>query len=547
MKQTIKGWELRKGITDAAHKIASTLGGKKIVIRWSSEASTASIDKCNRITLPDISDDAVVPYKTFLKYLGFVVHELLHRKYTNFGVDYGNQYIFRLGNALEDARIEHKAIANNLTGNISTLLSTLIDGMTTQGLAEVASWNDPRQFPFVLAVYARKHATVKVPVHPLIKPIFDEACVRLNSCNNTADVGILAAWVYEQLKSAIDEQSDDQPDDGEPDGEPNTDPSDSDDSDDSDDAGDGDAGDDGDGDGDGAGDDAGDSAGDGGDDGKPSKRISPINPDDAVDPEPRLDREKGVGRGISWSPDRTIDSDGVHTSDVISWDISPVGGAKLRYEVKRLFENSGIDEFQFNRRHGQLDVNSVHTVAAGNDRVFKRHYEDGGVDSAVVFVMDCSGSMFGCDASRMKSAAPVLATMLDTLDRAGVATSVVTFGTKVSMLKPFNMTKAKAMPLIKQLWTGSDNSDSQALRYAHDLLHNRPEQRKVVFILADGGVDADDQKRCFQQAKAGERLGITTIGIGIHADLSRMYPNNVIINSLDDLANASFKQIKLAA
>jgi cobalamin biosynthesis protein CobT len=179
--------------------------------------------------------------------------------------------------------------------------------------------------------------------------------------------------------------------------------------------------------------------------------------------------------------------------------------------------------------------------------VFKRHHEEGGIDSAVVFVMDCSGSMFGCDSARMKAAAPVLATMLDTLDRAGVATSVVTFGTKVSMLKPWNMAKAKAMDLIQRLWTGSDNSDSTALRYAHNLLLNRSEQRKVVFIIADGGVDRDDEKRCMTQAKSGERLGITTIGIGIHADLSRMYPNNVSISSLDDLANASFKQIKLAA
>ena len=209
---------------------------------------------------------------------------------------------------------------------------------------------------------------------------------------------------------------------------------------------------------------------------------------------------------------------------------------------------SGIDEYQFNRRHGQLDAGNLHTIAAGNDRVFKRHHEEGGIDSAVVFIMDCSGSMFGSyDYARMASAAPVMATMLDTLDRAGVATSIVTFGSKVSMLKPFNMTKAKAMPLIERLDNGNDNSDSQALRYAHSLLLNRPEKRKVAFILADGGVDRNEEKRCKEQAVSGQRLGITTIGVGITADLSGMYPNNIIINDLKDLATASFKQIKLAA
>lgn len=544
MKQSIRGWELRKGIIDATQKIASNLRIRKVVIRWAN-IDTASIDKQGNIYLADIKDDAVVPYKVFLKYLGFVVHELLHRKYTTFGLDYPNQFVFRLANALEDARIEHKAIASNLTGNIANLLGTLIDYMTTQALEEVTDWNDARQLPFVLAVFARQHATIKVPVHPLIKPIFTEACVRLNDCHDSHAVANLAVWVYEQLKSAIDDQPEDgkdkptesseSSDNGEPtDGEGDT-PA----------EGDGD-GESADGDGESAGKDGKDAKGDA-KDGKSSGRISDINPDDAVDPEPKLDREKKVGMGISWSPDRFLAKDCAHVEEVARWDIAPVGGAKLRYEVKRLFEMSGIDEYQFNRRHGQLDANNLHTVAAGNDRVFKRHHEEGGIDSAVVFVMDCSGSMFGCDSARMKSAAPVLATMLDTLDRAGVATSVVTFGTRVSMLKPFNMTKAKALPLIQRLWTGSDNSDSQALRYAHDLLLNRPEQRKVVFIIADGGVDNQDQKRCMQQAKSGERLGITTIGIGIHADLSAMYPNNVRIDSLDELANASFKQIKLAA
>ena len=50
-----------------------------------------------------------------------------------------------------------------------------------------------------------------------------------------------------------------------------------------------------------------------------------------------------------------------------------------------------------------------------------------------------------------------------------------------------------------------------------------------------------------EQSIAGENLGITTIGIGIVGDLSRMYKNNIYIRDLSDLANASFKQIKLAA
>ena len=527
MKKFMRGWELRKGIEDAAHKLASAMKLRKVTIVWDATVPTACINKKGTIILCDIADDTIVTAQIFMKYLGFIVHELLHRKYTDFGVTYRNHYIRMLANGLEDARIENTAIAAGLTGNIGEVLSTLINDMVDAGLDGVTDWSNPAQFPFVIAVFCRNHATRKVPVHPTILPILEQARVRLNTCTNSAQVRDLADWVYDQLAQAIEDQPEDDGDedgDGEPCDDPADQPT------------------------DGEPTDGEPTDGEPTEDGE-SKRIKPINSGDAVNPEPTLDREEGVSGGISWSPSKTLDKDCKHVADegdvrYRAWNLSPVGGAKLRYEVRRLFEMSGIDEYQFNRRHGQLDVGNLHTIPAGNDRVFKRHHEEGGIDSAVVFIMDCSGSMFD---ENMQAAAPVMATMLDTLDRAGVATSVITFGTTTSMLKPWNMTKAKALPLISHLRSGGDNSDSAALRYAHSLLLNRPEQRKVVFIFADGGVDYEDEKRCMSQAKSGERLGITTIGVGIHADLSRMYPNNIEINSVADLAAASFKQIKLAA
>jgi cobalamin biosynthesis protein CobT len=269
------------------------------------------------------------------------------------------------------------------------------------------------------------------------------------------------------------------------------------------------------------------------------------NPDEAVDPEPSLSIEKGIQGGVSWNPHAYIVKDRKHyDARNYDWDVSLTGGARLRYEVRRLFEMSGLDEYQPNRRSGILDTSALHTVKTGNDRVFKRHIEEGGIDSAVVFVLDCSGSMFE---ERIEKAIKVLVSMLDTLDRAGVATCIITFGTHVSMFKPWEMTKTKAVQYLRHIDNGSDNSDSQALRYAHQLLLNRPERRKVAFVLADGGVSRDEAARTMSQSVSGERLGITTIGIGIQEPVGHMYTNNIQINNLDELATASFKQIKLAA
>ena len=205
MKNTYFGWEFRPAITLFAHKICAALTLPEVTIEWCEGTQTAAISSKGKIRLANVKDDAILTRKDLSKYAGFVVHELLHRKYTNFNVRGSNQYIDALHNAIEDAWIESKAINANLTGNIAELLGTLIDDMSTQALTHVQSdgskidWSDPAQYPFVLAVYARPHATIKVPVAKGLKPIFDEAVRRTAHCNSSFDTLAVAVWVYERL------------------------------------------------------------------------------------------------------------------------------------------------------------------------------------------------------------------------------------------------------------------------------------------------------------------------------------------------------------
>jgi hypothetical protein len=71
--------------------------------------------------------------------------------------------------------------------------------MANQALVEVKDWSDPAQYPFALAVYARKHGQVRVPLAKGLRPIFDAACSRLESANSTQDTWKIAEWVYKQL------------------------------------------------------------------------------------------------------------------------------------------------------------------------------------------------------------------------------------------------------------------------------------------------------------------------------------------------------------
>ena len=220
--------------------------------------------------------------------------------------------------------------------------------------------------------------------------------------------------------------------------------------------------------------------------------------------------------------------------------------AKLRYTVRKLFENSGFEEYQNNRKSGSLNVRALPTMAH-NDRLFKRRKEHDGIDSAVTIVLDVSGSMFKNKdplTSKMYHAILTTYALLDTLSKAGVTTSVVTFGCEVSLLKDFNTPYQRVKPLLESITAGGGTNDSTALQYAHGMLLTRTEERKVCFFISDGIGDSDG---CKQQALIGENLGITTIGVGIRNDVRHIYKNAVYIDNLSDLGTVAFDKLKLAA
>ena len=530
----IKGWEFRAGIEATAHKVCADLGIAPVTVGWSG-ISTAAINSAGQMMLANIADDAVVNQSTINRYAGFVVHELLHRKFTNFRITDHRSYVSSLHNACEDAWIERKAIAENLTGNVEALLRELINTIVTESLAQKIDWSDPEAYPFALAVYARGFCN-RVPVPAALVPVFDEATRRIDKCLNSQDTLNVAIWVFEQINKAADQQQ--QPDDSQ----------------------EADQGQDGEGDGDQG---ASEQPESGDQDGGNSKagvgdQASPETPadagqvkaakehGDAIEVEPTLKPQGDGGRG-SYTKKYGLAADGYHVGSNRWIKMQPMQSGKLRYEVRKLFENSALEEWQVNRKSGSLNAAALHTVATGNVAVFKRHHEEAGIDSAVVVVLDVSASMWACDDQNLtliSHAVNVCSALVDTLHRAGVAVSVITFGSKTSVFKDWSTHPRKMDALLPMICSGGDTNDYFAIRYAHEMLHKRPEQRKVVFAITDGVGQPQDTKA---QVDAGSRLGISTVGIGIQHNVQRVYPNAVRVDTLADMATASFKQIKLAA
>jgi hypothetical protein len=517
-RPSVRGLEFRLGLEAFTHKMCKSLGLTNVRVTWTNQTETAGINTDGDILLAGVLDEAVINRAMVFKYAGYVVHELLHHKYTNFNMNSDNSYIQILHNAVEDGWIENTGINSGLLGNIGPLLGELIDSMTRQAIEVVQDWNDPRQYPFILAVHCRKHSTVKCPTNPKLVPIFDKAAEKCLKANSSADTLRIAEWVYSQINIASQEkknnkpQTEDKAQDGPEDGcEEPTSP-----------------------------DQAEGKEGPSG----PVQSTWDVIPNGV---EPQL---KGGDIARSYSSDYYVKKSVAHIGNEIAGLLNTPVPARLRYEVKRLFDNSGLSDFMRNRKSGVVNVHALPSVASGSDRVFKRRLEVEGVDSAVVICLDVSGSMFerkGINHEKPPLIGPAVQTcraLLDTLDKAGVTTSVITFGTYVSVLKPFNKNAKQASNTLGRVSEGGGTNDYVALRHAHQMLALTHARRKIAFVITDGQGKPDAVR---QQVSSGRAMGITTIGVGIMFDVADIYGQAVLVNKIADLGNASFKQIKLAA
>jgi Mg-chelatase subunit ChlD len=521
-RPSVRGLEFRLGLEAYAHKVGSALGLPRVRVLWRHDVQTAGINENGDLYLAGVLDEAKVSRALVAKYAAYVVHELLHHKYTDFGVQSSEQYIRTLHNAVEDGWIENTGIASGLLGNIGPLLGEMIDTMTREALATVPDWNDARQYPYVLAVHCRKHATIKCPTNPALTPIFDLAARKCLSATSSADTLKIAEWVYEQIKKASkdkpkgdgkkegkDKKGAEKPSDGptspdQPEGE-------------------------------GKGADKADKGSE-----APSGPVqSPVDVE-ANPVEPTLAEGGLMG---NYSSDISVRGERYHLSDqTIGGLVNAPIPARLRYEVKRLFDDSGLSDFTRNRKAGVVNVHALPTVAMGSDRVFKRRLEVEGIDSAVVICLDVSGSMF--DDELIAPAVMTCRALLETLDAAGVKTAVLCFGSQLSVPKGFNKNARLASAVLGKVRQGGSTNDYGALRYAHQMLAQRNERRKIAFVITDG---LGNPGAVQQQVESGKALGVTTIGVGIGANVTSIYGQAVTVRTIADLGNATFKQMKLAA
>jgi len=524
-----KGYEFKSGLDTFVQKLLAVSDKQPFLVYF--KGSGAATNCYTTIYLPAIRDDAVLHRSKLERYCGYILHEWSHIQYTkNIYIEnhHPNEgYVRQLWNALEDGWIEQKTINEGFVPNAPRLFTTLVEGIYREALDANIDWNDPRQWPFALAVWSRKYVTIRPAVAPEIAAIFDEAVSR--PANHSSDNLEIAKWVYTQLSKHLEQNPTlDNPAPQQGEGE----------------QGEGEQGE-------------GESQGDG-EQGASNGDLDKVTDPTAVEPTPEEHIESASEREKRES-----------SSDYRDIAV-PVGGeevqppcassgvlyqptatpARLRYELNRLFEGSAREQHNHGQRAGQVNVGALYRHSF-DDAVFSRRQEEEGIDTALYILIDVSGSTSNRRGDRngptiFQAEFSAAHAIIDALRGANVQIAVDAFASYIAQIADWGAGIAKFKSNHAHAYgaAGSGTDDYAAVRHAHKRLLARPEKRKVLLVFTDGK-GREDKVR--EQCEVGTNLGITTIGIGIGVNVGGVYPQSVYVDSISELASVSLKQIKLAA
>lgn len=253
----------------------------------------------------------------------------------------------------------------------------------------------------------------------------------------------------------------------------------------------------------------------------------------------------------------------------------------MKAKLRRALMAKETRDWDFGREFGKLDTKRLVVGSLGAPTVYKQRKERLEMDTAVHFLIDLSGSMGG---QKIQVARDATVAFSECLEGTQIRYQVTGFcnsslpsqlheqykrasrtSQKYHRVEPLSLFKFKDFNTNLQLSKGSinaigqcaggNNSDRDAVIWAYHELMQRPEKRKILFVLSDGQ-PANDTINVHDYGRdplvAGLKMaidecgrnGVECVGIGILTDhVKDIYPKSVSIRKVEDLSGAIFVQL----
>ena len=255
--------------------------------------------------------------------------------------------------------------------------------------------------------------------------------------------------------------------------------------------------------------------------------------------------------------------------------------ATTKRKLQKAMIGRADTEWSSGYRSGRLDVRSRgRDILLGNENVFRRRSEAEALDTCVLVLVDCSGSMRSGKIDLATKACIVLA---EAVDRLGVPVQIVSFTAREGLIpqgedanqpwestvalrlwiyKKFDQSIHRARAGLASMSQDADGStpETEALVWAVGEIGKRPESQKILLVLNDGsptyrchrGLLPDRAAHRLYNNTGATRLiieyaelqGIRTVGIGImSAAVRKFYPRWAVVNTIDDLPNVVIGEV----
>ncbi len=207
--------------------------------------------------------------------------------------------------------------------------------------------------------------------------------------------------------------------------------------------------------------------------------------------------------------------------------------------VKRMPERFGTSG-------NKLSINRLIKMATGDPRIFKKRVDVVSINTAVVILLDASGSMAENDRMGVaRDSAFALHRTLTGIGGVSVLSAAFEMADEMNYI-PIQLLCTwgeKPAPMNFGVTTGDYTPTPWALWYARSQLLQRPEPRKICLLITDGvpygwnGIEADTVTATTRLEKDG--IEIAAIGINL-PDVAKFWRNNRTVNNIEDLPSAMF-------
>lgn len=213
----------------------------------------------------------------------------------------------------------------------------------------------------------------------------------------------------------------------------------------------------------------------------------------------------------------------------------------LRSRLAGLVQASRLQR-SFPKRTGSRVAEKVLTrIAVGDDRIYQSQWEKTAVNTAVIILMDRSGSMSGVQMEVAKRAVLASASALEVIP--GIAVSTAAFPGRDSDVAPLTRFGQKVKAQDYGIAASGGTPLAPALWWAASAILARPEPRKIVLVATDG--EPSNPAAVLAAAKRMSAEGIELLGLGICTQaVERYFDSHSCINDIRELPKALFGMLQ---